>query len=187
VAIVTGGSRETGREVARALAAAGLRVALAYLGDRERAEALVDEILARGGAAVTVCCDAGDELDAERLFREAAAALGAVEVVVHVARGTHPAMLDRVAGRELRRGGLLVNVADVAVLHSLVPALSAELGERGIVVAGISAGPPRAPARSVSATVTAIVADPAAAAGRVLVSPAGRAGAKPGSGRSARP
>jgi|EndMetStandDraft_7_1072992.scaffolds.fasta_scaffold23258_2 3-oxoacyl-[acyl-carrier protein] reductase len=82
VAIVTGGATPIGRDVARTLAARGYAVVVVYLGDQAAAEATVDEILAAKGTAVAVRADVGDELDRTRLFDEAVAAFGGVDVVV---------------------------------------------------------------------------------------------------------
>jgi len=110
VAIVTGGSRGTGREIARTLASRGYAVVVVYLRDQGEAEAAVEEILAAGGAAVAVRADVADELDVERLFTETAAAFGNVDVVVHTTvRGT--SVVNRQAARQLRLGGAIVNVS----------------------------------------------------------------------------
>jgi len=114
-AIVTGGSRGAGREIARKLGSRGYAVVVVYLRDQGEAEAAVDEILAAGGTAVAVRADVADELDVERLFTESAAAFGGVDFVVHTTvRGT--SVLKRQAARQLRHGGAIVNVADLNVL-----------------------------------------------------------------------
>jgi NAD(P)-dependent dehydrogenase (short-subunit alcohol dehydrogenase family) len=53
VAIVTGGSSETGRDVARALTSWGWEIVVVYLEHPRAAEATVDEILGAGGHVVT--------------------------------------------------------------------------------------------------------------------------------------
>jgi len=82
VAIVTGGSSELGREVARTLARRGFAIVVVYLDDPARADATVDAVFAMSSAAVAVRADLTDELDVERLFDETTAAFGAVDVVV---------------------------------------------------------------------------------------------------------
>jgi NAD(P)-dependent dehydrogenase (short-subunit alcohol dehydrogenase family) len=85
VAIVTGGSRGIGREVARTLAGRGYAVVVNYAGNQARADAVVEELLAANGTALAVRGDVADELDVERLFTETTEAFGGVDVVVHAA------------------------------------------------------------------------------------------------------
>ena len=102
VAIVTDGSCGLGREIARRLVSRGYAVVLAYLHDEGEAEGAVEEIVAAGGAALTVRADVTDELDVERLFHETTTAFGGVDVVVHTAtRGA--SAIQRQAARRLRR------------------------------------------------------------------------------------
>ena len=83
VAIVTGGSTGTGREIARGLAAWAWAIVLVYLEHQRTAEATVAEILAAEGRIVAVRADLADDLDVQRLFAESAAAFAGVDVVVH--------------------------------------------------------------------------------------------------------
>ncbi len=87
VAIVTGGSSGTGREVARALTSWGWAIVIVYLEHQRAAEATVDEILAAGGNVVAVRADPADDLDVQRLFAETTAAFAGVDVVVHTTSG----------------------------------------------------------------------------------------------------
>jgi len=83
VAIVVDGGTVPGREVVRRLSADGAAVVVHYTEDQAAADALVDEILAGGGNAVTVRADVGDELDVERLLTETVRTLGGVDVLVN--------------------------------------------------------------------------------------------------------
>ncbi|RWR44548.1 SDR family oxidoreductase [Sinirhodobacter ferrireducens] len=60
IALVTGGSRGLGRDMALALAGAGTDVVLTYLGNRDKAEAVVAEIKARGRQAAALQLDVTD-------------------------------------------------------------------------------------------------------------------------------
>jgi 3-oxoacyl-[acyl-carrier protein] reductase len=136
VAIVTGGSRGPGREIARTLASRGYAVVVVYLRDQGEAEAAVEEILAAGATAVTVRADVADELDVERLFTETAAAFGGVDVVVHTAmRGT--SVVHQQAARQLRDGGAII---DVSSSEAITPVLADELRARDISVNGVAPG-----------------------------------------------
>jgi 3-oxoacyl-[acyl-carrier protein] reductase len=136
VAIVTGDSCTVGREIAWQLALREYAVVVVYLHDRGEAEAVVDEILAAGGAAFTVRADIGDRVDVERLFDETVAAFGGADVVVHTAmQGT--ALVDQEAARRLRPGGAIVSLSSV---EAITPALAAELRARDITVNGPGPG-----------------------------------------------
>ena len=131
VAIVTGGSWGSGRDIARGLASRGYAVVVVYLRDQRRADAAVEEILGANGTAVAVRADVADELDVERLFTETAAAFGGVDVVVH-AEGRGASVVNRHAARRLRDGGAIVNAAGS---DPITPVLADELRARGITVA----------------------------------------------------
>lgn len=60
IALVTGGSRGLGRDMALALAGAGTDVVLTYLGNRDKAEAVVAEIKAKGRQAAALQLDVTD-------------------------------------------------------------------------------------------------------------------------------
>jgi len=80
-ALVTGaGSRGIGRAVARALAGAGARVALHYHDQHEAAAALAEEL---GGQAIAA--DLADPAAARAMVRQAGAALGGLDILVHCA------------------------------------------------------------------------------------------------------
>jgi nucleoside-diphosphate-sugar epimerase len=134
VAIVTGGSTGSGRRFARALAARGDAVVLVYLDDPLGADAVIDEIVGADGTAIAVRADITDELDVERLFSEAAAAFGGVDVIVHA--DTRSALVVyQHAASHLRDGGAIVTVGRA---DAVTPFLSASLRARGITIAAAS-------------------------------------------------
>ncbi len=112
MAIVTGGSRGIGREVARILAGVGDAVVVNYVHDKDAADATVEEILCAAGIALAIRADVADELDVERLFSETTEAFGGVDVVVHAAAqmafGPVTCLVRREAARRLRGGGAVV-------------------------------------------------------------------------------
>jgi 3-oxoacyl-[acyl-carrier protein] reductase len=83
VAIVTGASKGIGAAVARGLAAAGAAVAVNYASDKEGADRVVTEIVARGGKAVAIRADVSKAVEVKELFTETKKALGAPEVLVN--------------------------------------------------------------------------------------------------------
>jgi glucose 1-dehydrogenase len=81
-ALVTGGSSGIGAAVCRALAAAGARVVVNYLSNREEAELLVNEIAVAGGEAMVIQADVSREQEVQRLFGEMIGAWGSIEILV---------------------------------------------------------------------------------------------------------
>jgi 3-oxoacyl-[acyl-carrier protein] reductase len=136
VAIVVGELCSDVREVVRSLASQGHAIAVVYLEDQVNAEALVDEVLASGGAAVTVRADLTDEFDVERVFTETIAAFSGVDVVVHAT--THGAsVLYEHASRHLRPGSAIFSVAGAG---QLTPMLAQRLCERDVTINGAAPG-----------------------------------------------
>ncbi|MFR0354922.1 SDR family oxidoreductase [Streptomyces sediminimaris] len=137
VAIVTGGSRGIGRQVAQRLAADGFAVVVGYAGGKDAAEDVVRAIETAGGTAFAARADVGDETEVAALFDRAEAVYGGVDTVVHAAgrmllspvaeldlgeldslyrtnvRGTFA--VGQQAARRLRRGGALVNFSSSVV------------------------------------------------------------------------
>lgn len=83
VLVVTGGSRGIGAATARLGAAAGYRVCLNYRGNRQAAEAVVDDIVAAGGEAIAVAADVADEAEVVRLFETVDRELGTLTALVN--------------------------------------------------------------------------------------------------------
>jgi 3-oxoacyl-[acyl-carrier protein] reductase len=84
-AIIAGASGGIGSAVAKRLVRDGFAVAVHYAGKPTPAEALVAEIKAAGGQAISVQADVASAPDVERLFKEAIDAFGKPDVVVHSA------------------------------------------------------------------------------------------------------
>lgn len=156
VAIVTGGSRGIGRQVARQLAVDGFAVVIGYAGNKEAAEEVVRDVEAAGGTAFAARADVGDEAEVAALFDLAEATYGGVDAVVHAAgrmllspvaeldldeldalyrtniRGTFA--VDQQAARRLRPGGALVNFSS-SVVGLAFPSYGAYAASKGAVEA----------------------------------------------------
>lgn len=85
VALITGGSRGIGAEVARRLARDGFVTVINYSGDAAPAEALAREIEKTGGRSLTAKADVSDPKDVRRMFESAETAFGGVDVLVNSA------------------------------------------------------------------------------------------------------
>jgi SAM-dependent methyltransferase len=130
VAIITGGSSGTGRELARGLAGWGWAIVVVYLDHQCTAEATVAEIHAAGGNIVAVRADLADDLDVQRLFAESSLAFAGVDVVVHTTTD-NALLLYQHAVRHVRPRGVIVIVSTA---DGVTPAVARQLGERGITV-----------------------------------------------------
>jgi 3-oxoacyl-[acyl-carrier protein] reductase len=83
VAVVTGGSGELGRTIARTLAQGGADVAIQYLTGRERAEGVCEQIRAGGRRAIAVQADVTRAESVEALRDAVTAALGPADIIVN--------------------------------------------------------------------------------------------------------
>jgi NAD(P)-dependent dehydrogenase (short-subunit alcohol dehydrogenase family) len=83
-ALITGGKR-IGAAVAKALAAAGMDIALSYNTSRAEAEAAADDVRAAGRRAHIASANLGKPDDCRALVEGAAAAFGRLDVLVNMA------------------------------------------------------------------------------------------------------
>jgi len=156
VAIVTGGSRGIGREVAEKLAREGYSVAINYAGNAAAADEALAAVQEAGGKAFTFQADVADEVAVAALFDQTEDAFGGVDVVVHAAgrmalapvaeldlselddlhrtniRGTF--VVDQQAARRLRPGGALINFS-TSVVGTQFPSYGAYATSKGAVEA----------------------------------------------------
>jgi 3-oxoacyl-[acyl-carrier protein] reductase len=87
-AIVTGGARDIGAAIVRALAKSGASVVVNYQSSADRATTLVAEIVASGGKAIAVQADVTNAADVQRLVGETRAAFGdRIDILVNNAGG----------------------------------------------------------------------------------------------------
>lgn len=154
IAIVTGGSGGIGRATAARLARDGMAVVVHYAGNRDRADAVVEEISESGGTASSFAADVADADAVTALFDDTESRYGGVDVVVHTAgimllaplaeldledfdrmqrvnvRGTF--VVSQQAVRRLRSGGALINFS-TSVVKLALPSYSAYAATKGAV------------------------------------------------------
>ncbi len=85
--LVTGASSGIGRALALAFAASGAAVAVHYHRDRAGAQAVIDAIRADDGTTVALQADLTQAAAADKLVRDAVAALGGLDILVNNAGG----------------------------------------------------------------------------------------------------
>jgi len=83
VAIVTGASRGIGREIAITLARHGAKVIINYTSNPGKAEEVVSEIKALGGAATAIQADISRVTEVERLFQQSLDSCGHVDILIN--------------------------------------------------------------------------------------------------------
>jgi len=87
-ALVTGGARDIGRQVSLKLAAAGARVCINYLNNKEMADETLQLIGEAGGEAIAVRGDMTKAADVKKVVEACRAAFGdTIHVLVNVAGG----------------------------------------------------------------------------------------------------
>lgn len=138
VAIITGASKGIGAAIAKGLAAEGASVVVNYASSMVDANRVVEQITTQGGRAIALQADVSKSTDVERLFREAQAAFGPVNVLVNNAGVYSFGPLESVSEGEFHRqmntnvlgsfltmqaaaqhfadsGGSIINIASAAV------------------------------------------------------------------------
>jgi 3-oxoacyl-[acyl-carrier protein] reductase len=83
VAVVTGASKGIGAAIAKHLATAGASVVVNYSSSKTEGEKVAADITATGGKAIAIQANVSKQADIERLFAEAMAAFGRLDIVVN--------------------------------------------------------------------------------------------------------
>ena len=142
-AIVTGGSRGLGLEIAEGLAEAGASILVCARREQWLAPA-VDHLRARGFTADGALCDVSSPGDVQKVVDQTLAAFGKIDILVNnagVSWGAEPEsmpidkwqkvidtnltgafLFSQAAGREMlkRQYGRIINVASIAGIHTAV-------------------------------------------------------------------
>ncbi len=95
IALVTGAGRGIGREIALALAANGATVIVNYNGSKESAEAVVAEIVQKGGSAEAIQCNVSDFAASEAFVKQVLDKYKKVDILVNNAGVTRDNLIMR--------------------------------------------------------------------------------------------
>lgn len=99
-ALVTGASRGIGRSIALQLAEQGYNVAVNYAGSKEKAEAVVEEIKAKGVDSFAIQANVADADEVKAMIKEVVSQFGSLDVLVNNAGITRDNLLMRMKEQE---------------------------------------------------------------------------------------
>ncbi|EOB9448362.1 3-oxoacyl-[acyl-carrier-protein] reductase [Staphylococcus aureus] len=99
-ALVTGASRGIGRSIALQLAEEGYNVAVNYAGSKEKAEAVVEEIKAKGVDSFAIQANVADTDEVKAMIKEVVSQFGSLDVLVNNAGITRDNLLMRMKEQE---------------------------------------------------------------------------------------
>ena len=119
VAMVTGGSRGLGRQIAEALAREGCSVSICAR-DEAQLNTTVHEMATKGYCIQGTQADVTDEADAHRFYDETVAGIGDPDILVNNVGGRRGSVLFEETSMEQFREGLEVNLFSAVQLSALV-------------------------------------------------------------------
>jgi len=134
VAVITGGGSGIGRATALLFAREGAAVAIVDL-DEARAQAVAQEIGAKGGQALAVRCDVSQAADCQRAVQETLAAFGRLDILFNNAGIIRRASVLGITEEEWDRA-MAVNVKSVFLLSRYAIPIMAQGGGGAIVNTG---------------------------------------------------
>lgn len=175
VALVTGGARRIGRELAVALAQRGCRVAITYRTSRQDAAVVVREIEREGVEGFAVRVDQRDPAQVKSAVRSVLRRFGRVDILVNNASSFYPTPLEKTTpaqwedllsanlagpwwfaqalGPQMKRrgSGKIINIADVSVLSPWMDYLPYCAAKGGLVTLTLGLAKALAPQVQVNA------------------------------------
>jgi NAD(P)-dependent dehydrogenase (short-subunit alcohol dehydrogenase family) len=179
-ALVTGGAVRVGRAIALALAREGADVAIAYRRSGAAAKTTVRDLHALGVRAGAFRADLAKPAEARRLVTRAVRRLGRLDILVNNAAvffrtpllATTPAQFDRMIAVNLRgaffcaqaaaramgrRGGRIINIADVGAVRAWPGYIPYGISKAGVVMLTKGLAAALAPAIQVNAVGPGVV------------------------------
>ncbi|MGC2968936.1 SDR family NAD(P)-dependent oxidoreductase [Paraburkholderia aspalathi] len=133
VALITGGARDVGREIALGLAAEGASVVVNYHGSREGAESVVAEIKAAGGKALAIGCDISDRRAVDAMVAQTVETFGGLNILVNNAGLVIRKRFADSTPEEWRRQIDVCLYGTLNCTHAALPYLEAQKGSGRII------------------------------------------------------
>lgn len=99
-ALVTGGARRIGREIALALAAAGADVAITYLDSEREARQTSEDIRRQGVRALALACDVRQEKSVRNSVRKVTQEFGGLDILVNNAATYETVDFEKITVRQ---------------------------------------------------------------------------------------
>lgn len=100
IALITGGSRGIGREIALELAKTGVDIAITYVNNLEKAALVIEEIIGYGVKAIAIQGNVSIEEDVTNMIKTIEKELGSVDILVNNAGVTKDNLLIRMKSDE---------------------------------------------------------------------------------------
>ena len=139
VLLVTGGSRGIGASVCRLAGAAGWQVAVNYASNLDAAEAVVADIRALGGSAITVQGDVGTELGLASIFSAVDGTFDRLDGLVNNAGiVAKPQRVDEISAERLERMFAVNVMGSIRAAQEAVRRMSTRHGGRGGAIVNLS-------------------------------------------------
>ena len=132
VALVTGGSRGIGAASARALAEEGANVAISYIASADKAEAVLEELKAKGVEARAFKADQARSREVDQLVKDVAKHFGRLDILVNNAAVAVNGAVD-----DAHSDTAALDRQDAINVHGVITAIRAAsklMGEGGRIV-----------------------------------------------------
>jgi len=139
VALVTGGGRDVGREIALTMAAEGATVAVNYNRSADEADAVVAEITGAGGEARAYQCDVTDYPSVQAMVAGIVKDLGSIDVLVNNAGFVIPRLFTETTPDDWKRQVDIGLYGVIHCCHAVAPHMIEQKSGRIVNVTGDSA------------------------------------------------
>lgn len=100
VALVTGGSGGIGKDIALELSKQGVNIAINYMGNKEKALEVIEELEKNGVKAISIKADVTNSEEVDEMFKNIEDNLGKIDILVNNAGITRDALLIRMKEKD---------------------------------------------------------------------------------------